>query len=399
MKSSASKGSVFDMLAAVKQAEDSNGALKVATSDIAPDPNQPRKEFDQSSIENLAASIKKMGVLQPITVRTSGQPSPAYFIVAGERRWRACKLAKVEEIPAYVRDDLADDAELLTIAQLAENMNRKDLSDYETAKAIKALIDASPDPTKHGLKGEIAEYLDRSRGEVSRLLKMLDPENVPLVEERLILSADALSRFRALDEEAQARLVEEARATKEPITTAGIRAFKKAAQAAPAAAEPAAAVAPTLADASEPSDLATSHSPDTAATGHSEDDLGAVGGAGDAGSAAADTGAAGDGFGDYLGDGSETDGAGAASDVGSARSGSTASTAPRAKAVALQVTGEALETLVRYFVDKASDRVEVRLPADLAVAIAENLGGSAITPDNPDQVAQTIKDLLAAKLG
>ena len=424
MKSNATKGSVFDMLSAVSEAQNSDGSLKLPISDIAPDPKQPRKTFDAASLKNLATSIEKMGVIQPITVRSSGVPSPAYYIIAGERRWRACKLAKVEEIPAFLRDDLTDDSELRSIAQLAENMNRADLSDFETAKAIQALIDASPDPGKHGLKAEIAEYLDRSRADISRLLKMLDAGNVELVEEGLIVSADALSRFRSLDEDLQAELIAEARATKEPITTGMVRAAK-AAKAAAAAAPAIATAAPVAGAGAGDLGGADAGAGDLGGADAGADDLGgadagagdlggADAGAGDLGGADAgadDLGGADAGAGDLGGvdagqagdDGDDDDGnAGSYGDAGGGRSsGSSAGAgAPRAKAVTLQgVTGEALETLVRSFVDKSADKVELRMPADLAIAVIENLGGTEYVPENPDQAAQVIKDLLAAKMG
>lgn len=229
MSKNKNKGSVYDMLAHVAAAEgNAPTALSIPLADIEADPEQPRKTFDQVKLENLAKSIEKLGVIQPITVRKSGAASPLYFLVAGERRLRASKIAGKTEIPAFLRDDLAEDSELLSIAQLAENMNRVDLSDYEAAKKIQQLIDLSPNPTKHGLKTEIAEFLDRPRSEISRLLKMLDVENVALVEEGVIVSADALSRFLACDAELQAKLLEEARASGEAITGGMVRAAKAA---------------------------------------------------------------------------------------------------------------------------------------------------------------------------
>ena len=432
------KGSVFDMLAEVAAAEgNAPTALSIAIADIEADPEQPRKTFDQAKLENLAKSIEKLGVIQPITVRKSGAASPLYFVVAGERRLRASKIAGKTEIPAFLRDDLAEDSELLSIAQLAENMNRVDLSDYEAAKKIQQLIDNSPNPTKHGLKTEIAEFLDRPRPEISRLLKMLDVENVALVEEGLIVSADALSRFRACDAELQAKLLEEARASGEAITGGTVRAAKAAQKAvAESLAAPAAVAAnsPTAA-----------HQPESNSAGTDRGDAGQIpagaeGGDGgqvpadaeggdaslvSAGAEGGDTGlvsagaeggdaglvsAGGEGGeGGYAGqsqdddddgehdDGGHAGGSFAGDHTGVSGSGVASSGgAPRLKAVSLQVTGEFVETLLRYLVDKSSDKLEVRLNNDLAIGVIENLGGQV--PDNQEHFAQTIKDLLAQRM-
>ncbi len=445
------KGSVFDMLAEVAAAEgNAPTALSIAIEDIEADPEQPRKTFDPVKLENLAKSIEKLGVIQPITVRKSGAASPLYFVVAGERRLRASKIAGKTEIPAFLRDDLADDSELLSIAQLAENMNRVDLSDYEAAKKIQQLIDLSPNPTKHGLKTEIAEFLDRPRPEISRLLKMLDVENVALVEEGLIVSADALSRFRACDAELQAKLLEEARTSGEPITGGMVRAAKAAQKAiAESLAAPAAVAASSIAPADKPVSNpagAQGGGDGQIPAGDEGGDLGQipVGTEGDAGQIPAGAegddagqipaGTEGDGAGqvpagaegddagqvpsgtdggdagqmvggeadededeDEDDDGGHGNGGFAGDRTGGAGSGTTSSVgAPRLKAVSLQVTGEFVETLLRYLVDKSSDKLEVRLNNDLAIGVIENLGGQV--PENPEHFAQTIKDLLAQRM-
>lgn len=449
------KPSVFDMLADVEAASNGTGAMVLAINEIAPDPDQPRKSFDNAKLENLATSIAKLGVIQPITVRESGMPEPRYFIVAGERRWRASQIAKLTEIPVFLRNDLTDDGEVRTIAQLAENMNRTDLTDYDVAKAIRVLIDNSPDPKKHGLKAEIAEYLDRPRSEISRLLKMLEGDNISLVEEGLIVSADALSRFRSCDADLQEQLVAEARQSGEPITSGTVRAAR--------------AVQKTLAEAGSRSDtesgtaasgaaggtnasiiqpdadagirkgdatgaalaadgLQDDHNGgDQVATGSNasvqEENAGSSslsdGGAATLQDGPSDTGSFGeashtgyqdggddtenddDGNGDdddagSNGGGFATAGRAAGEGAGGAGGSSGGSSAPRSKAVSLQVTGEAMEKLLMFLVDKSSDKMEVRLPNDLAIAVIENLSGDL--PENPEHYAQTIKDLLAAKM-
>ncbi|MCD0253083.1 ParB/RepB/Spo0J family partition protein [Xanthomonas campestris pv. campestris] len=426
------RGSVFSMLEEVGAAE--NGStLTVAISDVAPDPNQPRKKIDPKRLELLAASIAKMGVLQPIVIRNSGVPEPLYHLVAGERRWRASQLANLTEIPAILRDDLTEDSELRTIAQLAENMNREDLSDYDTAKSIQTLIDTSPDPTKHGLKTEIAEVLGRSRPEISRLLKMLDTENIDLVEEGLIVSADALSRFRACDEALQTQLIEQARASGEPISGGMVRSAKAEqknqseagqSKSSPGDELPAAFTerassdqgdtsgARVASDNNEHAELTGSQlqtttedadafpaDTNTAGNGSNGSDLGGEddgNGNGDAGGEEDDDGdddaASGSNGGGFVTSGrSDDDGS-----AGAGSSGSSTPAGPRAKAVSLQVTGEAAETLMRFLVDKAADKLELRLPNDLAIAVIENLGGTL--PENPEHYAQTIKDLLSERM-
>lgn len=436
-KKGSAKGSVFDMLSQVAEAENSDGSLKLPLADVRPDPNQPREVYDESKLSNLAKSIKKYGVIQPITVRSTGG-TPPYEIITGERRWRAAQIAGLAEIPAFVRDDMNDDSETRSVVQLIENSNRADLSDYELAKFIRKLIAESPDPKKHGLKGEIADYLDRPRADVSRLLKMLDPENVPLIEEGLIGSADALSRFASCDADLQTQLLTDARATGEPITSSTVRAAKAALKAAPAAVpEPstdgghpdasaagaAAGVSPAPAtDGNAADGAAASHVATHGEAGDGEgttagDDLGDASAAGAAPAdefEAGDGGEAGESDADLAGDDGaddddDDDGDGDAHAHGGGyatsgkdpehhvgTSGGSGSGAPRAKAVSLHVTGEVVETMLRYLVDKSADKLEVRLPNDLAIAVIENLGGTL--PDNPEHYAQTIKDLLDSKI-
>jgi ParB family chromosome partitioning protein len=131
---------------------------------IRPNPDQPRREFDAASIERLAASVADAGVVQPLIVRplVDGQ----YELIAGERRWRAARRAKLETVPALIRTQ--DDAERLQTA-LIENMAREDLNPIDEARACAALVDDL------GLsKEELARRLGRSRGAISNLIRLLD---------------------------------------------------------------------------------------------------------------------------------------------------------------------------------------------------------------------------------
>ena len=103
---------------------------------IVPNPNQPRHEFDEDALEELAESIRQLGIVQPITLRQMDDES--YEIIAGERRWRASKLAGLTTIPAYVRT--ANDENMMQMA-LVENIQREDLNAIEVALAYQKLIE------------------------------------------------------------------------------------------------------------------------------------------------------------------------------------------------------------------------------------------------------------------
>ena len=136
--------------------------------DIDPNPEQPRRKFDAQALAELAASIRQVGVLQPILVT---EIEGRYRIIAGERRWRAARLAELEEIPAIVRP--LDEIERMEAA-LIENIQREDLNPLEEALAVRALME------KCGLTQEkAAERLGRSRPAVANLLRLLTlPEPV-----------------------------------------------------------------------------------------------------------------------------------------------------------------------------------------------------------------------------
>jgi ParB family chromosome partitioning protein len=172
---------------------------------IRPNPRQPRTAFDPGSIERLAASVADAGVVQPLIVRplTSGR----YELIAGERRWRAARQAKLRTVPAIVRDE--GDAERLQTA-LIENVVREDLNPVDEARACAALVE------ELGLsKEELARRLGRSRSAISNLIRLLDlPDQVlellasgELSEGhgRAILQVRGAESRRALAQEAAAR--------------------------------------------------------------------------------------------------------------------------------------------------------------------------------------------------
>ncbi len=142
---------------------------------IAPSPNQPRRRFDEQSLNELASSLGERGVLQPVLVRP--KPDGTYELVAGERRWRAAQLAGLKQIPALVRE--REDAEALEVA-LIENMAREDLNPVEEARACAALVE------ELGLtREEVGRRVGRGRVAVSNLIRLLDlpDEALELLEE------------------------------------------------------------------------------------------------------------------------------------------------------------------------------------------------------------------------
>ncbi|MGB7244575.1 MAG: ParB/RepB/Spo0J family partition protein [Sulfitobacter sp.] len=136
---------------------------------IAPNPEQPRKRFEQGDLDDLAASIKEKGVIQPLIVRDTG--SGMFEIVAGERRWRAAQLAKLHELPVIVRS--FTDVEVLEVA-IIENIQRADLNPVEEAAGYRQLMD------RFGHTQEkMAEALGKSRSHIANLLRLLNlPDDV-----------------------------------------------------------------------------------------------------------------------------------------------------------------------------------------------------------------------------
>jgi ParB family transcriptional regulator, chromosome partitioning protein len=139
------------------------GVSLVAIADIKPNPNQPRRYFADDAIEELAKSITRHGVIQPIVVR---QFQGHYQIVAGERRWRAAQRAQIHQIPALVRD--FTDAETLEVA-LIENIQRQDLNPIEEAEAYKRLSD----DFGHS-QAALAAIVEKSRSHVANMMRLLD---------------------------------------------------------------------------------------------------------------------------------------------------------------------------------------------------------------------------------
>ncbi len=151
---------------AIGEANTSGASKAVATiaiADIKPNPAQPRRHFAEEPLAELAASIKRHGIVQPIVVRPMGD---GYQIVAGERRWRAAGRAMLHEIPAIIRD--FTDAQTLEVA-LLENIQRQDLNAMEEAEAYKKLVDEFG----HS-QAALAAIVEKSRSHVANMMRLLD---------------------------------------------------------------------------------------------------------------------------------------------------------------------------------------------------------------------------------
>ena len=144
------------------------GVREIEVARIRPNPNQPRVQFDERALDELAESIRLRGVLQPILLRPDGED---YMIIAGERRWRAAQRARLHAIPAIVREiDESTTSELALI----ENIQRMDLNPLEEAEGYRQLIE------RHGhTQDEVGRIVHKSRSHVANLLRLLDlPEFV-----------------------------------------------------------------------------------------------------------------------------------------------------------------------------------------------------------------------------
>ena len=182
--------SLFDL-----NTEDS-GITEVMLSEIEPNRDQPRKDFDEQALSELAESIKKHGLLQPILVRS--KPAGGYEIIAGERRWRASRMAELRTVPVVIRE--MDEREAAEVA-LIENLQREDLNAVEEALGYRSLM------VSYGLTQEqVAEAMGKSRSAVANTLRLLEltPNETELLKTgkisaghaRALLSAEKKSQLR-----------------------------------------------------------------------------------------------------------------------------------------------------------------------------------------------------------
>ena len=174
----------------------------IKISRITPRGDQPRKNFDENALQILADSISIHGVIQPIVVREVGMLDDTYEIIAGERRWRAAKMAGLDEIPAVIMT--GDELKIAEVA-LIENVQRKDLNPIEEAMAYKALIE------RFGLKQEeVAKQAGKSRSAVANMLRLLElPDEVlALVQDEKLSMGHARAILGLIDDEKMLPLAE-----------------------------------------------------------------------------------------------------------------------------------------------------------------------------------------------
>ncbi len=154
----------FDFLSDLSDTEiaDSDSIKMIKVRDIEPNKNQPRKTFDKEKLEILSSSIAAHGIVQPILVKPN--INGTYMIVAGERRWRAAKLAKIKEVPCVIRE--LDEPAVMEIA-LIENLQREDLNPIEEAEGYRRLME-----TCELTQEEVAEKVGRSRSAVANSLRL-----------------------------------------------------------------------------------------------------------------------------------------------------------------------------------------------------------------------------------
>ena len=167
--------------------------LKISA--VEPRRDQPRKTFERESLEALAESVQKYGVLQPIIVRPNQIIDDTYEIIAGERRWRAAKLAGLDEIPAVILD--GDDLKIAQVA-IIENIQREDLNAVEEALAYQGLMERF-DLTQD----QVSKQVGKSRSAIANLLRLLDlPEEVLVMLKNDEISAGHARALLALNNEA-----------------------------------------------------------------------------------------------------------------------------------------------------------------------------------------------------
>jgi len=183
--------------ALIPGAAEEAGLLEVPVAAIGPNPKQPRRGFDGDSLEALAASIREVGVLQPVVVRSR---NGGYELVAGERRLRAARLAGLATIPAVIRD--SDDSEGLREA-LIENLHREDLGSLELAEAFQELLE-----DLGATQEQLAERLGVSRPHVANTIRLLNlpPDVQHLLGERKLSAGHARALLGLEDDEAQVSL-------------------------------------------------------------------------------------------------------------------------------------------------------------------------------------------------
>ena len=156
---------------------------KIPIEFIKPGPWQPRKIFDNDELESLSNSIKNQGIIQPVILKPDDTIKNQYFIIAGERRWRACQLAKIHEIPAIIRDDIND--KKIAELSLVENIQRSELNPIEEAEGYQSLLN-----NYNYTQEDISKAVGKSRsyiGNIIRLLSLSDKAKELLLQKKLTI--------------------------------------------------------------------------------------------------------------------------------------------------------------------------------------------------------------------
>ena len=185
MNSKIKKGLGRGLSSLIGETKVENKTNKLSLSDIIPNQYQPRKNFEEDSLQDLTNSIKERGVIQPIIVRHSNTESSKYEIIAGERRWLAARKAGLHEIPVVVTE--ADDLKSLEFA-IVENVQRHDLNPLEEAQGYKRLIDEfSYDQEK------VSKFIGKSRSHITNCLRLLSlpDEVIKLIESKKLTAGHA----------------------------------------------------------------------------------------------------------------------------------------------------------------------------------------------------------------
>ncbi|MBR7131924.1 MAG: ParB/RepB/Spo0J family partition protein [Clostridia bacterium] len=186
--------SLFD-----ENATDNDGVVTVDINDIEPNKNQPRRDFDEKALSELADSISRHGLIQPIVVRPT--IDGRYTIIAGERRWRACRIAGVNQVPVMVKN--TDDRTLMELA-LIENLQREDLNPVEEALGYRALIEDFSLTQE-----EVATRMGKSRSAVTNTLRLLSLNETELeaLRKGIISAGHARALLSCEDEELRRKML------------------------------------------------------------------------------------------------------------------------------------------------------------------------------------------------
>ena len=186
-----------------KKDDDSNKVIDISLSMIDPDKNQPRKNFNEESLNELADSIKVHGVIQPIVVT---KVDDRYKIIAGERRWRASKICGNKTIPCIIKNYTPQQIREISIV---ENLQREDLNPIESARAIKELMEEF-----NWTHEQLAERLGKSRPVITNTIRLLnlEPEVIEMVESGKLSAGHARTLVTVTDREAQLKLAKQVQA-------------------------------------------------------------------------------------------------------------------------------------------------------------------------------------------